>query len=89
MGHGIDHYTLIIMNIHKIRRVAANTIEIGDNKITQAIVEISNDTVIKYYPFYSEQANTEWLGGTIRILIDEKGKEKAFWNGSLLTQSVY
>lgn len=62
------------------RKIAANKLVFGRDTILQAIVELENGVVTKFYPFDGEEENTEWLGGTIRLSRVD-GILKAFKDG--------
>lgn len=67
-----------------MRRVAANTVTVDGNTLTQAVVEISEGRVVNYYEFRDELPMTEWLGGTISISRDDEGILRATHNGRRL-----
>ena len=54
------------------------------SELSQAVVEIDEGRVVNYYEFRDELPMTEWLGGEIRVLRDEGGILRAFWNDRLL-----
>lgn len=66
------------------RRVAANRVRIEDKELKRCVVEIEDGIVVNYYVFSGELPFTEWLGGLIEIMLDEKGNLVAFWNRVLL-----
>ena len=43
--------------------------------------EAEDSRVVNYYEFRDELPMTEWLGGEIRIIIDEEGIRRAYWKG--------
>ena len=47
----------------------------------QGVVELEDSRVVNYYEFRDELPMTEWLGGEIRIIIDEEGIRRAYWKG--------
>ena len=50
-------------------------------QLLQAVVELEDSRVVNYYEFRDELPMTEWLGGEIRIIIDEEGIRRAYWKG--------
>ena len=56
------------------RRIACHEVisPTGNSKTLQ-VVELTNGYVVSQHPLDGEEANTEWLQGTIRLKQDEKG----------------
>lgn len=54
------------------------------SSLEQAVVEIEDGRVVNYYEFRDELPMTEWLGGEIRVLHDEEGILRAYWNNKEL-----
>ena len=50
-----------------IRRVASNYLIIGNQRLTNHVVEIEDGKVVDYYPLERELPMTEWFDGTIEI----------------------
>ena len=64
------------------RRCGAHVVLLPDGtRLDQAVVEIVEDRVVNYYEFRDELPMTEWLGGEIRVELDEEGIRRALWNG--------
>ena len=64
------------------RRCGAHVVSLPDgNQLLQAVVELEDSRVVNYYEFRDELPMTEWLGGEIRIIIDEEGIRRAYWKG--------
>lgn len=64
------------------RRCGAHVVSLPDGtKLLQAVVELEDSRVVNYYEFRDELPMTEWLGGEIRIIIDEEGIRRAYWKG--------
>lgn len=63
------------------RRIAANRVVVNGHELRQCIVEIKDGIVVNHYPFSDELPFTEWLGGVIEIMPDDKGNPVALWNG--------
>jgi hypothetical protein len=55
----------------RITRVAAHKVCVGNEEVALCIVEIKNGRVVGYHHFEQEEANTEWIGGTINLRQDE------------------
>lgn len=68
------------------RKVAANRLVVGGRIIRQVVVELAGDKVLRYYPLNGETACTEWLGGTLRIMIDE-GLPHLYKGGQMVTSN--
>lgn len=68
----------------KHRRVAANEVLVGNERLTLCVVEIESAVVTDYYQFCEEQPSTEWLGGTIILKKDGKGCLRAYKNEKLI-----
>ena len=63
-----------------VRKVAAHEIRLTDGRnFKPGVIEIVDDMVRKVYLLHDEQAQTEWLGGTIEIR-QEGGNLKAYKN---------
>lgn len=66
----------------EIRRCGAHVVSLPDGtQLLQAVVELEDSRVVNYYEFLDELPMTEWLGGEIRIIIDEEGIRRAYWKG--------
>ena len=64
------------------RRCGAHVVSLpGGTQLLQAVVELEDSRVVNYYEFRDELPMTEWLGGEIRIIIDEEGIRRAYWKG--------
>ena len=64
------------------RRCGAHEVSLPDGtKLLQAVDELEDSMVVNYYEFRDELPMTEWLGGEIRIIIDEEGIRRAYWKG--------
>lgn len=64
------------------RRCGAHVVSLPDGiQLLQAVVELEDSRVVNYYEFRDELPMTEWLGGEIRIIIDEEGIRRAYWKG--------
>lgn len=64
------------------RRCGAHVVRLPDGtQLLQAVVELEDSRVVNYYEFRDELPMTEWLGGEIRIIIDEEGIRRAYWKG--------
>lgn len=64
------------------RRFGAHVVSLPDGtQLLQAVVELEDSRVVNYYEFRDELPMTEWLGGEIRIIIDEEGIRRAYWKG--------
>ena len=64
------------------RRCGAHVVLLPDGtRLDQAVVEIVEDRVVNYYEFRDELPMTEWLGGEIRVELDEEGIRRALWKG--------
>lgn len=64
------------------RRCGAHVVCLPDGtQLLQAVVELEDSRVVNYYEFRDELPMTEWLGGEIRIIIDEEGIRRAYWKG--------
>ena len=64
------------------RRSGAHVVSLPDGtQLLQAVVELEDSRVVNYYEFRDELPMTEWLGGEIRIIIDEEGIRRAYWKG--------
>jgi len=59
------------------RIVASNIVIINKEFHKNHVVELFNHKVCSHYPLTEEQANTEWLGGSIMIIGDEAYHTKA------------
>ena len=56
------------------RRIACHeVISLTGNSQTLQVVELTNGYVVGQHPLDGEEANTEWLQGTIQLRQDEKG----------------
>ena len=66
----------------EMRRCGVHVVLLPDGtRLDQAVVEIVEDRVVNYYEFRDELPMTEWLGGEIRVELDEEGIRRALWNG--------
>ena len=64
------------------RRCGSHVVSLPDGtQLLQAVVELEDSRVVNYYEFRDELPMTEWLGGEIRIIIDEEGIRRAYWKG--------
>ena len=64
------------------RSCGAHVVSLPDGtQLLQAVVELEDSRVVNYYEFRDELPMTEWLGGEIRIIIDEEGIRRAYWKG--------
>ena len=64
------------------RRCGAHVVSLPvGTQLLQAVVELEDSRVVNYYEFRDELPMTEWLGGEIRIIIDEEGIRRAYWKG--------
>jgi len=66
------------------RRIAANRLIVGNDVMLQGVVELSGDTVVRYYQLKEEVEQTEWLGGTLRIMFSDN-LPHVYRNGVKLT----
>lgn len=72
----------------EMRRCGAHVVLLPDGtRLDQAVVEIVEDRVVNYYEFRDELPMTEWLGGEIRVELDEEGIRSALWNGKRIINS--
>lgn len=72
----------------EMRRCGAHVVLLPDGtKLDQAVVEIVEDRVVNYYEFRDELPMTEWLGGEIRVELDEEGIRRALWKGKRIINS--
>lgn len=55
----------------KQRRVAVNRLFVDGREIRPCAIEIVDGKVMGYYKLTEELPNTEWLGGTARIINGE------------------
>lgn len=70
------------------RRCGAHVVLLPDGtRLDQAVVEIVEDRVVNYYEFRDELPMTEWLGGEIRVELDEEGIRRALWKGKRIINS--
>ena len=70
------------------RRCGAHVVLLPDGtRLDQAVVEIVEDRVVNYYEFRDGLPMTEWLGGEIRVELDEEGIRRALWNGKRIINS--
>lgn len=70
-----------------MRRCGAHQVILPDGSILQqAVVEIQEGRVVKYFEFREELPMTEWLGGEIRVERDEEGILRALWNGKVINK---
>lgn len=67
-----------------MRRVGAHEVVGDGRRLHQAVVEIEGQQVVNCYEFRDELPMTEWLGGTIRLVVLADGMRQAWWNGHLL-----
>ena len=71
--------------MEELRRCGAHTVVLPDGTILQqAVVEIAEGRVVNYYEFREELPMTEWLGGEIRIVMDDEGIRRAYWHDRML-----
>lgn len=67
------------------RRCGAHVISLPDGtQLLQAVVELVDSRVVNYYEFRDELPMTEWLGGEIRIVMDDEGIRRAYWHDRML-----
>lgn len=68
------------------RRCGAHVIFLPDDgtQLLQAVVELVDSRVVNYYEFRDELPMTEWLGGEIRIVMDDEGIRRAYWHDRML-----
>ena len=72
----------------EMRRCGAHVVLLPDGtRLDQAVVEIVDDRVVNYYEFRDELPMTEWLGGEIRVELDEEGIRRALWTGKRIINS--
>ena len=72
----------------EMRRCGAHVVLLPDGtRLDQAVVEIVEDRVVIYYEFRDELPMTEWLGGEIRVELDEEGIRRALWKGKRIINS--
>lgn len=72
----------------EMRRCGAHVVLLPDGtRLDLAVVEIVEDRVVNYYEFRDELPMTEWLGGEIRVELDEEGIRRALWNGKRIINS--
>lgn len=70
-----------------MRRCGAHQVILPDGSILQqAVVEIQEGRVVNYFEFREELPMTEWLGGEIRVELDEEGILRALWNGKVINK---
>ena len=70
-----------------MRRCGVHQVILPDGSILQqAVVEIQEGRVVKYFEFREELPMTEWLGGEIRVERDEEGILRALWNGKVINK---
>ena len=71
--------------MEEMRRCGAHQVILPDGSILQqALVEILEGRVVNYFEFREELPMTEWLGGEIRVELDEEGILRALWNGKVI-----
>lgn len=71
-----------------MRRCGAHQVILPDGSILQqAVVEIQEGRVVNYFEFREELPMTEWLGGEIRVELDEEGIRRALWKGKRIINS--
>lgn len=69
----------------EIRRCGAHVVSLPDGtQLLQAVVELEDSRVVNYYEFRNELPMTEWLGGEIRIVMDDEGIRRAYWHDRML-----
>lgn len=67
------------------RRCGAHVIFLPDGiQLLQAVVELVDSRVVNCYEFRNELPMTEWLGGEIRIVMDDEGIRRAYWHDRML-----
>ena len=72
----------------EMRRCGAHQVILPDGSILQqAVVEIQEGRVVNYFEFREELPMTEWLGGEIRVELDEEGIRRALWKGKRIINS--
>lgn len=69
---------------NSLRRVAANTVVSPSGTIENGVVEVADGIVTQCYKLDGEQADTEWLQGTIRLDTDQEGRLRARYKGKLI-----
>ncbi len=62
-----------------MRRIAVHEALIDNQLVGLCAIEMDNDgSVLSWYPLQCEQANTEWLGGVVRIVRDADGIRRVY-----------
>ena len=69
-----------------MRKVAVHSlmVEPTGQSMEMVVIEMRDGIVTDYYPFTNEQAQTEWIGGTVILRKNEQGQLQAFKNNRLL-----
>jgi hypothetical protein len=69
----------------KQRKIASNQILMEDGSVlTRSVVEIAEGVVQQCYPLTQELPFTEWLGGPVRLIRDEQGLLRAYYNNKII-----
>ncbi len=64
-----------------MRRIAVHEALIDNLVVELCAIEMDDDgRVVSWYPLQREQANTEWLGGVVRIARDADGIRRVYKN---------
>lgn len=66
------------------RRVAAHEAIRDGKTFAPAVIELCNHVVTDCRVLTHEFEKTEWLGGTIYVITDEEGFDRACWNDKIL-----
>ena len=65
----------------RLRKIACHQIVSEEGpSLRLAVVEIADGVVVQYYPLDGEQAQTEWLAGTIHLKRNAEGQLKAYYD---------
>lgn len=65
-----------------MRKIASHQLILPNSQqLRQMVVEIQSGQVVRYYPLQGEQAQTEWLSGSILLKQDTDGLISAFYEG--------
>ena len=67
-----------------MRKLAAHRVETPTEVIHLGVVVINDGIVEDCFSFSGEMPFTEWLGGTIVVRHDDKGRLRAFQDGVML-----
>jgi len=73
------------MKQKKQRRIASNLLITPEkNELIQHVITLEESCVVSIHPLEKEEANTEWLQGSITLKKESAGV-RAYYQGKLLT----